>query len=170
MKDIILIGGTAGAGKSTLARDMAKRLVLPWLSTDQIRRVIQTQTNDEAQVSAAVWKATRELILGIEPWDGGIIEGEEITPERIGRDLKDVRGVKVLFLIQNEENIAQVVADRSILPYIQTKTPEQQAEKIRELMMKNSALQAEVKNFGFTGIAAHTEDTLSRSLAALNLT
>lgn len=45
---IVCIGGAATSGKTTLARGIAERLSLPWISTDQIRLVMRV-TGDPAR-------------------------------------------------------------------------------------------------------------------------
>ena len=47
MKKVILIGGAPGTGKSTLAKNIAKHLDLPWISTDQIRGIIRDYASRE---------------------------------------------------------------------------------------------------------------------------
>ena len=41
MKEVILIGGAPGTGKSTVAKALATELSLPWISTDQLRGIVR---------------------------------------------------------------------------------------------------------------------------------
>lgn len=46
-KSIVLIGGPPTAGKSELARQLAARLCLPWISSDQIRNTMRLTARRE---------------------------------------------------------------------------------------------------------------------------
>jgi 2-phosphoglycerate kinase len=39
--DVLLIGGVSGAGKTTAAREIARRLVVPWIGVDDLRLALQ---------------------------------------------------------------------------------------------------------------------------------
>jgi 2-phosphoglycerate kinase len=120
MKDtIILIGGAPCTGKSTLAANLAKRFGLPWISTDQIRSIMQTIATDRdnhpdlfnsSDISAEEYynartidqivedenNQSREVQKGIISlmrenynWESFIIEGIAITPDFVDRLSKE---------------------------------------------------------------------------------
>ncbi len=41
MERIILIGGAPTVGKTFIAKELSKKLFLPWISTDTIRSLMQ---------------------------------------------------------------------------------------------------------------------------------
>ena len=168
MKDIILIGGAEGTGKSTLTKQLAARFGVPWISTDQIRTILQITEPDEAKRQALVWAGLAALVRAPHPWDGAVIEGTAILPEFVKRDLADITYVKPIFLVQEDESkIAQIVLDRSKLPFIKTKTPEQQAAKVQKLTADNRALKETAKTHGYPCIPAHDEKTFELALQLL---
>lgn len=177
MNHIILIGGAEGTGKSTLAEQLAQHFSIPWFSTDQVRTIVNTQMAEEEKenkerVLEATWKGVKALVDRPFPWEkGGIIEGTGILPELIARDLKENSNVKVIFLVQKDENkIADIILERSKLPWIKTKSEEQQRHKIEMLTASNKKLAEDIGKLGFPCIVAHTEKTFNEALVALNLT
>lgn len=161
MREIFLIGGAPGSGKSTIAKQLAERLQLPWISTDQVRRILRPETDDESKKIELVWNGTCSFLQGIHPWDGGIIEGTAILPEYVQRDVRDISNVRVVFLIQTEEQIASIVEERSFLPYIHTKTPEQKAQRIRQISDQNASIKQKAKEYGYLCVQARDENTLT---------
>jgi 2-phosphoglycerate kinase len=168
MKDIILIGGAAGSGKSTIAQQLALHFQCPWFSTDQIRRILKPMEEDESKKIELVWEGASKLLHGIHPWKGGIIEGTAILPEFIARDVNDVPNIRPLFLIQTEEQIEQIVEERSKLSYIQTKTSEQKADRIRLISDLNTAIEQKAKEYGYPCIEARLVNAFDNVLALLN--
>jgi 2-phosphoglycerate kinase len=169
MQNVILIGGAAGSGKSTLAKQLAKHFQLPWLSTDQIRRILQTTEQDEEKKAELIWSATSALLKGIHPWEGGIIEGTAILPRFLAKDFSELPIVKPIFLIQSETEISRIIEERSKLPFINTKTPEQQVEKVSKVKKLNDEIQKEAQLYGYPCINAHLENTFEESLKATGL-
>lgn len=163
---IILIGGAEGTGKSTLAKQLSKHFNIPWFSTDQIRTIIHTrmtevEKEDKEKLSEAVWKGVVALVNRPFPWENGcIIEGIGILPELVAQDLKENPAVKAVFLIQEDENkIAEIISERSKLPWIKTKTEVQQKEKLEILTASNKKFREDAEKFGFPCIVAHSENT-----------
>ena len=84
-------------GKSTLAKKIALARGINWISTDQIRTIMQKATNKDAnpdlfidantgetaegsaalevKKAEAVWRGIAEFIEHNNPWEGCVIEG-----------------------------------------------------------------------------------------------
>ena len=131
-KKIILIGGAPTTGKSTIAELASKKLGLPWISTDQVRKIIRAVAHKEdypALFCTREYTAERflnefsaeetvklEMNQGKEIWptisrfieedstwkDGFIIEGISILPNLVARDFKDNKNIKAVFLIDED--------------------------------------------------------------------
>lgn len=172
MNEIILIGGAPGVGKSTLAKRIAHARQVNWISTDQIRTIMQKATNRasnpdlfadanaaktvegsvaiELKQSEIVWGGVAEFIKHNHPWEGCVIEGTALLPRLIARDLEDRHDVHSIFLIQNEETIKGVIEQRSSNPWINTKTPEQQRKKAERTILFNNTVKQEATQYGFS--------------------
>ncbi len=174
--NIILIGGVAGTGKSTLAQKLSKHAGIPWFSTDQIRTILYTSMSEEEkadneQNTSKIWKGVVALANRPFPWESGcIIEGIGILPELVARDLKENPAVKAIFLTQtNKEKITEIISERSKLPWIKTKTEEQQKKKVEILIASNKKLTVDAEKFGFPIIEAHTDKTFDEALSILEI-
>lgn len=174
MNKIILIGGAEGTGKSTLAEQLSKHFGIPWFSTDQIRTIVHTRMSEEEkenkeELYEAVWKGVKALVDRPFPWEkGGVIEGTGILPELVARYLKENPNIKVIFLVQEDKNkIAEIISERSKLPWIKTKSEEQKKQKTEMLTDFNKKIVDEAKRFEFPFIVAHSENTFSDVLATL---
>jgi len=123
---------------------------------------------DESKKTGLVWEGTSKLLHAIHPWNGGIVEGTAILPEFIARDLNGAPNIHPLFLIQTEEQIEQIVEERSQLPYIQTKTPEQKTDRIRLISNLNAAIKQKAEKYGYPCVEARLSNTFDKVLALLN--
>lgn len=131
-RNIILIGGAPTAGKSTMARLLSERLGIPWISTDQIRRIMRVAARREdtpnlftpegytaerflTEFSAeeivrmemeqgeAVWAGVKKFIEEGYPWNGRfIIEGVHILPHLITRDFGDNQDIRSVFFVDED--------------------------------------------------------------------
>lgn len=127
-KQIILIGGMPTAGKSTIAEAIAKHYDLPWISTDQIRMVMQSVANpdehpalfegmnitaeqffekysldeiakQEYDQAAEVWTGIKRFIDTGWAWRKGcVIEGVSIIPSLVAERYSDNPEIKAIFL------------------------------------------------------------------------
>jgi 2-phosphoglycerate kinase len=168
MKNIILIGGAEGTGKSTLAKQLADHFQVPWISTDQIRTISQIAEPDREKQNILVWNGVSALVHSPHPWEGFIIEGIAIKPEFIYRDLAGIENLKCFFLVQeDEELIKQVVLDRSKLPFIKTKSPNQQANKVANIIAENAMIKENAQEIKYSCILAHSNETLSMAIRVL---
>ena len=83
----IAIDGPAGAGKSTVARELARRLKLTYLDTGAMYRAITLKLireNISLENTALLDKTVRETALEIKPGDTGniiFLDGEDVTAE-----------------------------------------------------------------------------------------
>src|ERR1700757_3817373 len=55
-KQIILLGGMPTAGKSTMAENLSKHLNLPWISTDQIGKIMRAVASREKYPKLFTWE------------------------------------------------------------------------------------------------------------------
>ncbi len=127
-KRIILIGGMPTAGKSTVARAIARHFDLPWISTDQICVVMQSVAdpkqypklfypedatpeeflkdhtdeyimNLEYSQDHEIWRGVQAFIDKDSTWRNGcVIEGVAILPELVASTYSDNPDVKAVFL------------------------------------------------------------------------
>lgn len=170
MKKLILIGGASGTGKSTLAKKLSRYLSIPWLSTDQLRTVQGIEEKNLEKQIELTWSGVSAFIQHPHPWEGGIIEGIAITPELLARDFKNhLEYICPLFLIQEDvDKIAEVVHERSKLPWINTKTPEQQRGRVQEMITSNEIIKQGAEENNFPMIIGNQEDTFENALKILN--
>ncbi|MEA3452930.1 MAG: hypothetical protein U9Q96_01160 [Patescibacteria group bacterium] len=133
-RKIILIGGAPTAGKSTVAELASKKLGLPWISTDQIRKIARVTANEkdypalfltkgytaeqflnkfsaketvelEVNQGREIWPTIKKFIDEDSTWkDGFIIEGISILPELVAKDFKNNQNIKALFLIDEDSD------------------------------------------------------------------
>lgn len=131
-RKIFLIGGAPTAGKTTVARALGGRLGIPWISTDQIRRIMRAATSRKEnprlfgpevhdaqrfltefspeqvvdlayQEAEAVWPGVRRFILADHLWtEGFIVEGVNLLPHLIAPDLAKEPEIQATFLIDRD--------------------------------------------------------------------
>lgn len=103
---VLLIGGNSGAGKSTVARELGRRLELPWLMVDDLRLLLERNIDasespalhyfddldvyQHAPEQVAGWRVANaeatsdriEIVIANHASHGGpaIIEGDDIVP------------------------------------------------------------------------------------------
>jgi 2-phosphoglycerate kinase len=165
MKNILLIGGAEGMGKTTLAKQLAEHWRVPWISTDQIRTILQITEPDEERKAAVVWKGVAALVRAPHPWDGAVIEGTAILPDFVAQDLADVPNVRILFLVQrDQESVRKVVSDRSKLPFIKTKTEEQQVSKVEKIQNAAKRIEERARAHNYPCVLAHGDETFKAAL------
>lgn len=131
-KRIILIGGAPTTGKSTLAHQVAKHFDVPWISTDQIRKIMRKVASRteypglfnpkgysterllneftpeellEMQLRQAqvVWSVTEPFIKEDWMWTNGfVVEGVHILPDLVARDFPADPQVQAVFLFDDD--------------------------------------------------------------------
>lgn len=127
-KKIVLIGGMPTAGKTTIARQVSKHFDIPYISTDQIRLIMQSiadpkkyptlfhaedvEAEDYLQKYSATEIADMEYEQGKEVWigikffienewvwrDGCVIEGVGVLPAQASELDGEVFDISVVFL------------------------------------------------------------------------
>lgn len=192
MNKIILIGGAPGVGKSTLAKRIAEARGVNWISTDQIRTIMQKATSTdespdlffdarfsdsleesidlELKKAEIIWGGVFEFIEQNYPWEGCVIEGSAILPLFVARDLKDRQDMLPIFIVQSDESIMQVIEERSKDPWINTKTPEQKKMKAELTILfndaiKNQAIKYSLPLYELDGFKDNYEKILNRATA-----
>jgi 2-phosphoglycerate kinase len=158
MKKILLIGGAPGTGKTTLTKSIAQETRITWISTDQIRTMLNTieadkptgLLQDELERYERIWRGAAALIHGIDPWGDSVIEGSVILPHLVARDFAEFEEAKAIFLVfETKEEIKKIIEERSKLSWIKTKTPEQQAAKVEQTWELNEKIKEDAKTHSF---------------------
>lgn len=172
---IILIGGPQATGKTTLAKKLSYRLDIPWISTDQIRTICAIKSSsDKKGVSAEIenneeiWKGVERFIRSPFPLENIIIEGVAILPQFVASlDIK----VNPIFIVDTDEaRISDVIYQRSLLPWIKTKTKEQQLEKVAYIQEFNDFFKQEAEKYKFPVVEISKSDQdVEKVLGALKL-
>jgi 2-phosphoglycerate kinase len=148
---IVLIGGPQATGKTTLAKELSSRLNIPWISTDQIRTICGVTSKGKVDFQEEI-KNNEEIWLGVErfirspfPWECVIIEGVAILPHLVAS--LDIKVSSVFIIDTNEERIAKTIYERSLLPWINTKTEEEQGRKVSYIIEFNKFIQTEAQKY-----------------------
>jgi 2-phosphoglycerate kinase len=172
---IILIGGPQATGKTTLAQKVSTRLNIPWISTDQIRTICgikssSTKEGLEAEIenNEEIWKGVERFIRSPFPWENIIIEGVAILPHLVASlDIK----VNPVFIIDTDKTrIADVIYERSLLPWIKTKTDEQQEAKVAYILEFNDFIKQEAEKYNFPIVEiSKTDEDVEKAVQAINL-
>ncbi len=144
--DILLIGGSAGTGKTTLARQLSHWFQIPYMEVDDIRLVMQKvlRKEDNPDLFALLIKEktyfdtapheeiAKELVrIGVAVWPGletvienhlvfnklpVIIEGDGIIPDMLATKKTD--RMRAIFLFDEKEGIYQREVQREKEGYI----------------------------------------------------
>lgn len=185
--NIILIGGAATTGKTTLAKRLAEELQLPWISTDQIRAILQRGSNQDAEPdlfkkptdglpdeevvvweirqSELVWRGVVALVNHSYPWSGCVIEGTAILPHLVAQLPASNNKVKAIFLVHHDVfRATSVVRERSESAFIKTKTELQQKSKVAQIELFNNQILADANKYNFVALDAHGADVVSQAL------
>lgn len=158
-RKIILIGGMPTVGKSTIAAQVAKRLDLPWISTDQIRTLMMTTADkrdypllfnadgytaetyltaytaeeiatQELEQSNEIWSTIQYFIDNDWVWrDGFVLEGINITPTLVQETYSAKENVKAVFLSDIEKERTRKVVHNRGLFGPPHETPDPLKEK-----------------------------------------
>jgi 2-phosphoglycerate kinase len=148
---IILIGGAQATGKTTLAKEFSSRLGIPYISTDQIRTIYGITTNGKEGIEGEIknyeeiWKGVERLIRNHFPWENIIVEGVAILPHLVAS--LDIKVSPVFIIDTDEERITETIYKRSLLPWIKTKTEEQQRKKVSDIIAFNNFIQSEAQKY-----------------------
>ena len=170
---IILIGGPQATGKTTLAKALSLRLNMPWISTDQIRRICGVDPkgkevlSEEIEDNEEVWKGVERFIRSPFPWDAAIVEGVAILPHLVAS--LDIKVSPVFIIDTDEKRIAETIYQRSLLPWIRTKTEEQQKKKVAYIIEHNDFIKKEAQKYNFPIIeVSKSNKDIERVMELLN--
>lgn len=150
---IILIGGPQATGKTTLARELSSRLDIPWVSTDQIRTICgitprgKEVLSEEIENNEEIWGGVERFIKSPFPWEAVIVEGVAILPHLVAS--LDIKVSPIFIIDTDEKRIAETIYQRSLLPWIQTKTEEQRGSKVAYIMSFNNFIKTEAQKHHF---------------------
>jgi 2-phosphoglycerate kinase len=161
---IILIGGPQATGKTTLAKELSARLNIPWISTDQIRTICgitpkgKEVLSEEIENNEEIWKGVERFIKSPFPWEAVIVEGVAVLPHLVAQ--LEFRVSPVFIIDIDEKKIAETIYQRSLLPWIQTKTEEQQRKKVAYIVEFNNFIKKEAQkyNFPLVGVSKSNQD------------
>jgi len=150
---IILIGGSQATGKTTLAKELSSRLDIPWISTDQIKTICgisikgKEALSEEIEINEEIWKSVERFIKSPFPWEAVIIEGVAVLPHLVAS--LDIKVSPVFIIDTDEKRITQTIYQRSLLPWIQTKTAEQRSKKVAYIIEFNNFIKNEARKYNF---------------------
>ena len=131
-KKIILIGGAPRVGKTFLAKELSKKMGIPWISTDTIREFMKEVVDkkkypnlfhfvdkkpeiylpshtpeqivkDQNKESIDVWKGVKGFIRSNYNWESYIIEGVAILPNLVSKDFSKNKSIKAIFVLNNNK-------------------------------------------------------------------
>ena len=192
---IILIGGMPTTGKTTLARELSRRLALPWLSTDQTRLVMQGVADPKQYpqllsahgLSAAEFFqrfspeeiAEREYMHGIETWPGNkklieddftwregfILEGVNILPSLLP-SLQTSSDVRPLFLTdEGDDALRKAIFSRGLYA---------DADMLKECeiiwaRLFDQRIQAEAQQYGYPVVRVRKDSEIDMPNVLLSL-
>jgi len=192
---IILIGGMPTTGKTTLARELSRRLALPWLSTDQTRLVMQGVADPKQYpqllsahgLSAAEFFqrfspeeiAEREYMHGIETWPGNkklieddftwregfILEGVNILPSLLP-SLQTSSDVRPLFLTdEGDDALRKAIFSRGLYA---------DADMLKECeiiwaRLFDQRIQAEAQQYGYPVVRVQKDSEIDMPNVLLSL-
>ena len=189
---IILIGGMPTTGKTTLARELSRRLALPWLSTDQTRLVMQGVADPKQYpqllsahgLSAAEFFqrfspeeiAEREYMHGIETWPGNkklieddftwregfILEGVNILPSLLP-SLQTSSDVRPLFLTdEGDDALRKAIFSRGLYDTLK------ECEIIWARLF-DQRIQAEAQQYGYPVVRVQKDSEIDMPNVLLSL-
>lgn len=150
---IILIGGPQATGKTTLTKELSSRLDVPWISTDQIRTICgitprgKEVLSEEIENNEEIWKGVERFIKNLFPWEAVIVEGVAALPHLVAS--LDIKVSPIFIIDTDEKRIAETIYQRSLLPWIQTKTEEQQSKKVAYIIEFNNFIKKEAQKHNF---------------------
>jgi len=181
-KKVILIGGTPCVGKSFSASSLSKEFGIPWFSTDSIREFMREIANpeeypslfyfldkkpedyllkhspkqvmeDQNKESHDVWKGVKAWINTDYEWDSFIVEGIAVLPELVARDFGGCKGIKAVFLFnQDKEKIREVIYKRGLWAKSKEYSDDVKEKEVEWVLAFNDWLKKEVKRCGFLAI------------------
>lgn len=122
----------------------------------------------EIENNEEIWKGVERFIRSPFPLENIIIEGVAILPQFVASlDIK----VNPIFIVDTDEaRISDVIYQRSLLPWIKTKTKEQQLEKVADIQEFNDFFKQEAEKYKFPVVEISKSDQdVEKVLGALKL-
>lgn len=192
-KKIILIGGAPRVGKTFLAKELSKKLGIPWISTDTIREFMREVADkkkypnlfhfvgkkpeiylpshtpeqivkDQNKESIDVWKGVKSFIKSDYNWESCIIEGVAILPNLVLKDFSKNKSIKAIFVLNDNKKELENRILRFGLWDDAHKYPNWLKPKELEWAMQfNLWLKEELKKYKYPAIEIGRKDSLSLS-------
>ncbi len=177
--NIILIGGAPTTGKSTIAQLLSEHLKIPWISTDQIRELMQKTVKPdehpflfrnknysaeeflnkysaeevvkrEFEEGEATWVGVKAFINNAYPWKSFIVEGVAVLPHLVSRDFANDSRVKVAFLVdENADRIRDVVFTRGLWDDAHTYSDDVKEKEVAWAVLFSHKLKAEAEQYKY---------------------
>lgn len=195
---VILLGGAPTTGKSTLAKKLSDHFDVPWISTDQIRKVLQATVSREkypdlfnAEMSAeeflqrfpkekivemenaqskAIWDALAIFINDPYPWKSLIVEGVAILPEFVN-NLKTDKKIIPLFLVdEDEDRMRQVIYNRGLFAAAKDYSDSVKEKEVEWCVEFSQQLKEECSKYGLNTIEVNkSDDDFDQIIKLINL-
>ena len=187
---MIILIGMPTSGKTTLARELSRRLALPWLSTDQTRLVMQGVADPKQYphllsahgLSAAEFFqqfspeeiAEREYMHGVEAWPGNkklieddftwregfVLEGVNILPSLLP-SLQTASDVRSIFLTdEGDDALRKAIFSRGLYADADTYADELKEHEITWARLFDQRIQAEAQQYGYPVVRVQKDNEI----------
>ena len=164
---IILIGGMPTTGKTTLARELSRRLALPWLSTDQTRLVMQGVADPKQypQLLSAHGLSAAEFFQRFSPEEIAEREGVNILPSLLP-SLQTSSDVRPLFLTdEGDDALRKAIFSRGLYADADTL---KECEIIWARLF-DQRIQAEAQQYGYPVVRVQKDSEIDMPNVLLSL-
>jgi 2-phosphoglycerate kinase len=106
---------------------------------------------DQNNESAAVWKGVLALLKTDYSWNSFIVEGVAVLPEFVAAAMKDVEGLRPIFLYEDRpDRIREVVFKRGLWDDADKYDDDLKAKEIEWVVLFNDFIKGEAAKYGFS--------------------
>ena len=179
---IILIGGAPRTGKTFLAKELSKKMGIPWISTDTIRGFMREVADkkkypslfhfvgrkpeiylpshtpeqivkDQNKESIDVWKGVKGFIKSDYNWRSCIIEGVAVLPSFLSKDFSKNKSVKTIFILNdNREELKKRIFKFGLWDDAHTYPDYLKPKELEWVIFFNDWLKGELKKYKYPTI------------------